>query len=71
MLQKLEATDQYFVNFKAYMAKSGLMFNLDRQKPVVKRFIAAEFARQLFNEEDYFQIVLREDPMVKTILSKK
>ena len=71
MLQKLEATDLYFNNFKSYMARSGLMFNLEHQKAVVKRFIAAEFARQLFGEDHYFQIVLKEDPMIKAILSPK
>jgi len=71
MLQKLEATDLYFNNFKSYMARSGLMFNLEHQKAVVKRFIAAEFARQLFGEDHYFQIVLKEDPMIKAIFSPK
>jgi carboxyl-terminal processing protease len=71
MMQKLNATDVYFNNFKSYISKSGLIFNLDNQKPVVKRYIAAEFARQLFNENKYFQIVLKEDAMVKAVLERK
>jgi len=71
MVAKLDATDIYFDNFKSYISKSGLIFSLDAQKVVVKRFIAAEFARQLFDENKYFQIVLKEDAMVKTVLGKK
>ena len=71
MVAKLNATDAYFNNFKSYIAKSGLIFNLDAQKPVVKRYVAAEFARQLFDENKYFQIVLKEDAMVKAVLERK
>ncbi|ESU19960.1 carboxyl-terminal protease [Flavobacterium cauense R2A-7] len=71
MVAKLNATDAYFNNFKSYIAKSGLIFNLEAQKPVVKRYIAAEFARQLFDENKYFQIVLKEDAMVKAVLGRK
>lgn len=71
MVQKLNATDVYFNNFKSYISKSGLIFNLDTQKSVVKRYIAAEFARQLFDENKYFQIVLKEDAMVKAVLERK
>lgn len=71
MVQKLNATDVYFNNFKSYISKSGLVFNLDTQKAVVKRFIAAEFSRQLFDENNYYQLVLKEDPMVKKVMEKK
>jgi len=71
MVAKLNATDAYFNNFKSYIAKSGLIFNLEAQKPAVKRYIAAEFARQLFDENKYFQIVLKEDAMVKAVLARK
>ncbi|HSD13655.1 MAG TPA: S41 family peptidase [Flavobacterium sp.] len=71
MLEKLNATDVYFNNFKSYIAKSGLVFNLDTQKATVKRFIAAEFSRQLFDENKYFEMVLKEDPMVKKVLDQK
>nr|WP_294934922.1 S41 family peptidase [uncultured Flavobacterium sp.] len=71
MLQKLNTTDVYFNNFKRYIARSGIVFNLDHQKAVVKRYVAAEFARQLFDENKYYQIILKEDPMVKTALERK
>ncbi|KGO89697.1 S41 family peptidase [Flavobacterium suncheonense] len=71
MLNKLNNTDAYFNNFKNYIATSGLILNLEGSKERVKRYLAAEFARQLFDENKYFQIVLKEDPMVKRVLNKK
>jgi carboxyl-terminal processing protease len=31
----------------------------------------AEFARQLYGEQKYYEIILKEDPMIKAVLSKK
>jgi carboxyl-terminal processing protease len=36
----------------------------------VKRFLSAEFARQLYNEDKYYEIVLKEDAMIKSIIKK-
>lgn len=71
VLEKLNTTDVYFNAFKKYISDSGLVLNFDGNKERVKRYMAAEFARQLFGEDNYFQIVLKEDPMVKVVLSKK
>ncbi|KGO96054.1 S41 family peptidase [Flavobacterium enshiense] len=71
LMQKLDETDVYFKNFKSYISKSGLVINMDSQKSTVKRYIAAEFARQLFDEGKYFEMVLKEDAMIKTVLKKE
>ncbi|MCG2610929.1 S41 family peptidase [Flavobacterium sp. SM15] len=71
VLDKLNKTDVYFNAFKRYISNSGLILNFDGNKERVKRYMAAEFARQLFDENKYFQIVLKEDPMVKVVLGKK
>ncbi|MEW5674728.1 S41 family peptidase [Flavobacterium enshiense] len=71
VLDKLNKTDLYFNNFKAYISNSGLILNLDGNKERVKRYMAAEFVRQLFDENKYFQIVLKEDAMVKKVLVKQ
>jgi carboxyl-terminal processing protease len=36
---------------------------------LIKRHIAAEFARQLFDEGKYYEIVLKDDRMIKKVLS--
>ena len=60
----------YFNNFKTYMAKGGLFFNLDNQKEKVLFYLHAEFVRQLFNEKAYYQLILKKDDMVNKVLSK-
>ena len=56
--------------FQKYLFKNGLNMNLDNNKALVKRYLAAEFARQLFNEDKFYEIVLKEDTMIKRVLKK-
>ena len=42
--------------------------SLDKNKSLVKRYLAAEFARQLFNEDKFYDIVLKEDTMIDRVL---
>jgi carboxyl-terminal processing protease len=37
---------------------------------LVKRFINAEFARQLYGDKYYYEMTLKEDAMVKAVLKK-
>ena len=60
----------YFNDFKVYMAKGGLLFNLETQKEKVLFYLHAEFVRQLFNEAAYYQLLLKKDDMVQKVLSK-
>ena len=70
-LVKMDQTDVYFNNFKQYLQKNGLMLNLSQTKSLVKRYLAAEFARQLYGEQKYFEITLKEDAMIKAVLEAK
>jgi len=70
-LSKMEKTDLYFNNFQKYLLKNGVNLNLSNNKALVKRYIIAEFARQLFDEQKYYEIVLKEDPMVKAAINLK
>jgi len=70
-LSKMEKTDLYFNNFQKYLLKNGVNLNLTNNKALVKRYIIAEFARQLFDEQKYYEIVLKEDPMVKAAINLK
>jgi carboxyl-terminal processing protease len=70
-LKQMNQTDLYFNNFHKYLLDNGVNLNMANNKALVKRYIAAEFARQLFDEQKYYEIVLKEDPMVKAVLSAK
>lgn len=68
LIAKVAENNTYIKNFKNYLFNAGLTINLDKNKALVNRFLAAEFARQLFGESQYYQIVLKEDKMLKAIL---
>ena len=61
----MEKSDFYFNNFKKYLFKNGLDLKLDKDKNLIKRYLTAEFARQLFGEEFYYSIILKGDAMIK------
>lgn len=69
-LVKMDSTDDYFDNFQKYLLKNGLELQLNHNKPLVKRYLSAEFARQLYGEEKYYEIVLKEDAMIKAVLDR-
>lgn len=64
---KIDATDLYFIAFQKYLSKNGIDMKLDKNKALVKRYLAAEFARQLYSENKYYVIVLKEDSMIKKV----
>lgn len=68
---KIDGTDLYFNSFQKYLSKNGLDLNLDKNKALVKRYLAAEFARQLYSESKFYEIVLKDDAMIKTVLNNK
>jgi carboxyl-terminal processing protease len=65
---KVNVTDLYFKAFHNYIAQSGLDLNFTNSKPLVKRYLTAEFARQLYGETSYYQVILKDDAMVKAVL---
>ena len=60
----------YLKQFQKYLSKSGIDLNLTINKEVVNRYITAEFARQLFGENQYYQIILKDDNMIKAVMKK-
>ena len=66
-LTYMNSTDLFFNNFKSYLLDNGLPLNLGKSKTLVKRFLNAEFARQLFGEERSYEILLKEDAMIKAV----
>ena len=65
---KMEATDLYFNAFQKHLFKNEIKMSLDKNKSLVKRYLAAEFARQLFNENKFYEILLTEDAMIDRVL---
>ncbi len=70
-LEEMKNSDVYFKKFKNYIAMTGLDLKLDKTKALVNRYITAEFARQLFGELYYYNVILKEDAMIKSVLSPK
>jgi len=70
-LGKMNNTNLYFNDFQRYLSKNGAIVNLTKSKPLVKRYLAAEFAKQLFDEQKYYEIILKEDMMIKVVLDIK
>lgn len=68
LLSAISANNAYIRDFKNYLFNAGLDIKLDNNKALVNRYLAAEFARQLFGESHYYQIILKEDNMLKAIL---
>lgn len=68
---KMDKDETYFANFRQYLQRNGLELKLDQNRALVKRYLSAEFARQLFGEEKYYDIVLPGDAMIKTVLEGK
>ena len=67
-LSNMKKTDVYFTAFQKFLTKNELDIKLMTNKEVVKRYLTAEFARQLFGEQTYYQLIVKEDAMLKAIL---
>ena len=60
----------YLKQFQKYLFKAGIDLNITKNIEVVNRYITAEFARQLFGENQYYQIILKDDNMIKAVMKK-
>lgn len=60
----------YLKQFQKYLFKAGIDLNLTKNIEVVNRYITAEFARQLFGENQYYKIILKDDNMIKAVMKK-
>jgi len=67
-LAKMQKDDSYILKLESYIEDAGFEMKLENNKQLVKKYITAEFARQLFSENQYFQIILKDDPMLKVIV---
>jgi carboxyl-terminal processing protease len=68
---KINAGDLYFNAFQKYLSQNGLDIDLKCHKALVKRYVNAEFARQLYGDVYYYQMILKDDAMIKAVLNSK
>ena len=59
--------DDYLEAFKQYIADSGIILNFS-VKEKIKKYLYAEFVKQLFDDNSYYEIILSEDAMIKKVL---
>lgn len=67
LTDKVINTDKYYNIFGKYLSDNGLLLPLAKYKQKVKYYLAAEFARQLVGDKAYYQMLLKEDKMVKAV----
>ena len=65
---KMNQTDVYFNLFQKFISGNGLDLNFRKSQSLIKRYLAAEFARQLYGENYYYQIILKDDAMIKATI---
>ena len=67
-LTKMQNDNHYVPKFESYLKDAGLDMKLESNKTLVKKYITAELARQLFGESQYYSIILKDDAMLKAVL---
>ncbi len=65
---QLNLENHWVDRFDSYLKKTGLDIKLTKNGALVKKYILAEFALQLFSEKEYYQIVLKDDTMINVVI---
>lgn len=68
IIAKTKKEDSFYRLFKKQIEQTEAYIDLDANKSYVKRYLAAEFCRQLLGEPYYYQTILAEDSMTKAAL---
>lgn len=63
----LENTDTYYKKVKDYLKEYPLSFDPDKYKPLIKRYITAEFINQLFSETAYYKYLMPNEPEIQKV----
>ena len=69
-LSKMQNDNSYVQKLESYLKDAGLEMRLDTNIVLVKKYITAEFARQLFGESQYYNIILKDDTMLNAVLKR-
>lgn len=69
-------SDAYFEAFKKHFSQDefgdlGLLEKFNQNKKMILRYIAAEFAQQLYGSKYYYEVILPYDAMIKEVLKEE
>ncbi|WP_333693217.1 S41 family peptidase [Flavobacterium sp.] len=67
---KFESSSDYVKSFEKYLKSNGVSLSLQTHSELVKNYLMAEFARQLFDEERYYELILKSDLMILEVLNR-
>ncbi|WP_366185245.1 S41 family peptidase [Flavobacterium ovatum] len=70
-MSRMSLTDKYYDVFQRFVYKNRLALDLAKNKEVVKRYLSAEFARQLYGDNQYYELLLKEDKMIQKVMKAK
>lgn len=65
---KIQSNEVFVASFENYLKENGLEMKLVNSRVLVKKYLIAEFSRQLFGENQYYKVMLKDDAMLKAIL---
>ena len=68
VVDKINSDDTYVKKLKTTLFNSGLDIDLKNKTQLVNKYVAAEFVNQLFGENEYYKLILKDDKMIKAIL---
>lgn len=68
IIDKVNRSDFYFELFKKHVYQSDAYIDLEANKSYVKRYLTAEFCRQLLGDQYYYLVILKGDLMIKAAL---
>ncbi|MFY7810448.1 MAG: S41 family peptidase [Flavobacterium sp.] len=63
--------EKKLLDFQKYIQENGLTLQLNENKKNIIYYLKAEFARQLFSDEMYYDILLQHDSMVLEVMKLK
>jgi carboxyl-terminal processing protease len=64
----MSKSDEYLDRLQNHLNEMRLHVRLSQNKSLVQKYLTAEFAAQLFGEQKYFEIALKNDPMIEAAL---
>lgn len=71
LAERIYSNPKYFNELKAHLKSSGLTFNLDRHKNNIMFYLVAEYTHQLFDDNAYYNWMLKQDNMIQKINTLK
>lgn len=69
-------SEDFYAAFKKHFSENdfgdlGLVVKFGKNKQLIQRYLAAEFAQQLFGPRYYYEVVLPYDAMIKEVLKEE